>query len=931
MKKIQLSIFVLSLLNSTLNAQNASLPEPTTGSLSNYINTVISPATGVPNIGIPIYQLESSNKEFPVNISLSYHIYNAKPNVPASEVGQGWSVFTSGVITRQEVSDIDETKKWIDINEEQADIFYYTIPGHSGKFKIYRDSGTGTAVLVNMTGEKIKIEYERDLSTTKFIINSFTITDDNGFKYLFEEYNIGLAKVIPYSNYKTSFVLTKVKDPGGNEIVNYSYDKKIKYNGTSTSVKKYQYCKINTISTNKGKIKFDYTYDPLVEQHSIMDTDPYTLNSISQTDPADRLISRHQFVYEDRGIFGGEIQNGILTGAVNSRRALITLRKLDKNLVIDEETQLEYDSEGSGTKYGYYNDMKYGNFLCIQTQSVSPKKYTIGLLKKITFPTKGSVVYDFEANTIYVDKTAPDYVANHPNDPEITYYEETQIPFDTSITRTYQFQVTVTQPIYFNFSLTELYEETDTHGNPVFFTYAIKNSSNTVVNSSDSQCSPAFQYTLQPGTYTITVPKGGGQGAFTVYQLKTIPAPYKNENPVVIGARVKMIRSFDSNGNLVKTKNFDYQSFSDASSCFGEDFYNENNLNFNPLDGFILYKNVKETEISGNENNGYIKYYFKTPNDYLLPSSNSYFPYFNLTSGGVMEKKEVYNSQNQLRESSEYDYNFQEIPGVPETNIAMGTTKPSWLQYTKQTDKSYLGQNVYQTVKENTFGADNFQEILTKSTTPEGDITEVITKYASDLGNTRFLNNNMISVPLQVETKSNGEIISKATTKYDNANHFYPTSLEVTDLAQVSETPATFDLYDNKGNLIQSTDKVGNSVITIWGYHKTLPIAQITGAKYSDISSVPVIAAAVAASDADADNPTNEAALLTALENLRLDAALQPYSISVNTYDPLIGVTNSVSANGIKQSYEYTASGKLYRVKNANGQVIKENQYNYKH
>jgi hypothetical protein len=931
MKKIQLSIFALSLMYTTFSAQNASLPEPTTGSLSNYVNTAISPATGVPNIGIPIYQLESSNKEFPVNISLSYHVYNAKSNVPASEVGQGWSMFTSGVITRQEISDIDETKDWTDINEEQADLFYYTIPGHSGKFKIYRDAVTGNPVLNNMTGEKVKIEYERDLSGTKFIINSFKITDDNGFQYFFEDYNVGLARVIPYRNYKTSFVLTKVKDPGGNEIVNYSYDKKIKYSGTSTSLKKYQYCKINTISTAKGKLKFDYSYEE-ARDGEVLENDPYKLNSVSLTDSADRLISKHQFVYGFTGVLAEEYLNGILTDVLNSRRALSTILKLDKNLAADEETQLEYDSEGSGTQYGYYDDMKYGNFLCTQSQPVTnPKRYTMGLLKKITFPTKGSVVYDFEANTIYADKTAPDYVANHPNDPEISYYEETEISYDTNISRNYQFQVTVTQPIYFKFSLTEEYSETDIHGNPVIIKYEIKNASNVIVSPSGSECSPSFQYNLQPGTYSINIVKGGGNGTFNIYQLKTIPAPYKNEDPVKTGARVKMIQSFNTDGTLVKTKKFDYQSFSDTSGSFGEVYYNENNLNFNPYDGFVLYKNVKETEIAGTENNGYIKYYFKTPNDYVLPPNTGYFPYYNLTSGGVMEKKEVYNSQNQLRESAEYDYNFQEITGVPETNIAMGTTKPSWLQYTKETDTSYLGQASYQSVKESTFSTDNFQEILTKSTTPEGDITEVITKYASDLGNTRFLNNNMISVPLQVETKSNGEVISKAITKYDNVSHFYPTSLEVTDLAQVSETPATFDLYDDKGNLIQSTDKVGNSVITIWGYHKTLPIAQITGAKYSDISSVPAIAAAIAASDADAADPANEGALLTALENLRLDAALQPYSISVNTYDPLIGVTNSVSANGIKQSYEYTTSGKLYRVKNANGQVIKENQYNYKH
>jgi YD repeat-containing protein len=234
-------------------------------------------------------------------------------------------------------------------------------------------------------------------------------------------------------------------------------------------------------------------------------------------------------------------------------------------------------------------------------------------------------------------------------------------------------------------------------------------------------------------------------------------------------------------------------------------------------------------------------------------------------------------------------------------------------------------------MKETTFSPNNFQEILSKITTNNGDINEVSTKYAQDLSDSHLITANMISVPLQVETKSNGITLSKATTVYGNSSHFYPTALESTDLDQISETQITYDLYDNKGNLVQTTDKSGNSVTTIWGYYQTLPIAQIVGVKYNDISSLSVVTAAISASNSDADNPANEGALLTALQNLRLASQLQGYSMTVNTYDPLVGITNTISSNGIKKSYEYDAAGRLLKVKNSDGQVLKENQYNYKH
>ncbi|WBV61116.1 hypothetical protein PFY12_03110 [Chryseobacterium camelliae] len=924
MKKIKLSAVLLSSICHIVSAQNTSLPEPTTGSLSNYVNTAVSAATGVPNIGFPIYQLESSNEKFPVNASLSYHVYNAKPNVPASEVGQGWSLFVAGVITRQEVSDVDETKNWTDINEEQADIFYYTIPGHSGKFKIYRDSATGNPVLKNITGEKVKIEYEKDLSSTTFIINSFTITDDRGFQYLFEDYNIGVTRDITYSNYKTSFVLTKVKDPGGSEIVSYSYDKKIKYMGTS-SIKKYQFCKINTISTGKGKLKFNYVYDAPWDDSEVLESDPFTLNSVSLTDPADRLQSRYMFLYQRTSFLADEeSQNNEMIAITRPRPALTSIRKLDKNLAVVEETLFEYDEQGSSTQYGYYDDMRYGNYMCSNAQTLSPKKYTMGLLKKITFPTKGTVVYDFEANTRYLDRNS----GNALPDWETQYYEMTETLFDTNITNNYPLTVTGSGDSYFEIGISDLYFNTDPHGNPIPFSYEMRRSGTSILTP--LSCNTNILYKVFPDNYQF-VTSGGAKGFIRQYTLKTMSAPFKNEAVTKAGARVKRIQSFDENGILVKTKIFEYQAFADMESSSGEEYYNDNYLvSSSQYDSFVLYKNVKETEIAGSENNGYIKYYFKTPNNYVLSSNTGYFPYYNLTSGGIMEKKEVYTNQNQLTESSDYEYSFQEITGVSETNIAMGTTKPSWLQYVKETSKSYLGQHVLQTQTETTFSPDNFQEIISKTTTNNGDINEVTTRYASDLNDTRFLNKNIIAVPLQVETKNNGVVMSKATTKYDNSSHFYPTSLETADLNQVSETQMTFDVYDTKGNLVQSTDKAGNSVTTIWGYYQTLPIAQITGAKYSNIASASTIAAAIAASNADADNPANEAALLTALENLRLDPALQQYPISVSAYDPLVGITHTVSSNGIKQSYEYDASGRLFRVKNASGQVIKENQYNYK-
>jgi hypothetical protein len=908
-----ITIIILFLLNICTKAQSVNLPEPSTSSISNYVNAGASPSTGVPSVNIPIYQLETSDKNMPVSIGLSYHPYNAKLDVPASEVGLGWSLFKGGTISRKAIEEVDETLNWTDTTERYADVFYYNIPGHSGKFSIYKDSISNALVLNNITGEKLKFEYTRDLSTTKFVITSFKIIDDKGYQYYFNDYNLGLTKKgVQNINYKTSFLLSRITDAGNNELVTYSYDKKTKYVGASTTIK-YQYSKSKEIISAKGKIIFTYDVDTYYFNTENPDNDAFSVKYIRLLDKSGRFISQYEPAYSS-------MQFGSYSTTLINKRILVGLKKIDRMLGISEQTNFEYDTTGSDTDYGPAGP-----------STTNAQKFTIGLLKKITFPTKGYVVYDFEASELYADKSSLDYTNyNQIVDPSVQYWGETVIPYHTDNTRTYTFQVngntngTIYPVVIYNEQLNDgIVDEPDPDF--VFFDYKIKDSNGIVMPNQSN----TTNYQLKAGTYTININDTYGYGNFRIYQITSLPKPYRNYVVDGTGARVKAIRSYDSDGTLIKTKKYEYNSFINPLDATGYSFYSD------PLDDmlditeyFVLYKNVKETEISGTENNGSIRYTFKTPDDYK--DANGKFLYYNLTSNGVMEKKEVYDNLNRLQEKYEYEYTFQDIPNSLGYTVYDTTTKPAWLQYTKETAKSYLDQASYQTISETTFNPDNFQESFSKATAQDGSVTETTTKYALDLGNTRFINANMISVPLEVETKTDGTVMTKVTTKYDNSNHFYPTSLESTDLNQTVETQMTFDVYDGSGNLVQATDKAGNSVTTIWGYNQTLPIAQITGAKYSDISSLPVITAAITASNLDAADSSNEGDLLTALNNLRTASQLQEYTITVNTYDPLIGVTNTISSNGIKKSYEYDDSGRLLRVLNSEGQVLKENQYNYK-
>ena len=931
-----------SIFSKAQNAQANVAPEPTSSSLQNYVNSSVSPATGIPAINIPLYQLETTAADFPVSLSLSYHPYNAKATVPASEVGLGWSIFKGAVITKESFSRSNEFTEIDLLTKKKADCFYYSIPGHSGKFQIYKDSLTNNLKVHLFTGEKVKIDFTRDLNSTKLIVNSFKITDDKGFQYLFDNYNVNHFVENGYKHQRTSYVVTEVRDASNHPLVTYTYDIKTRNISSSSSNMKYKLCKLSTISTAKGKIKFEYSYDAFLDNNNDQNNEFYTLTGISLQDHSGSVISGYRFIKGSVATYVADFNTLDIDVTDGFKNALQELRKTDKNGAVVESTKFGYNTDGSSTPYGYFTDGNfYGNYICPPDNPfVSPQKEMLGLLYSITFPTGGSVVYDFESNEIYSDRSGDDYTnSNTLTEPLIQYYDPAAIDFDTNITRSYSFTVNglpnIKYPVQVSKALNENdadYQLVDVHGVPYTFSYSVQNSLNqnmTVENAScNSELSKYFQ--LYPGTYTLKINSWGGKGSFIAYQLKSIPKPYKNSAPVRVGARIRKITYRDHLNTVQKERIYDYASFTDALSGSGFLFYDQNNITFNGFEGTVVYRNVREKEVSGTQNNGYTDYYFNTPDDYMDTADPFYSKYFNLTSNGILTKKKTYNAQNQLLENVEYEYEFQDIPGTEKNTAGLFFSTPAWVKYIKETTTVKRGQSDYTTVNESFCSPDNFQQISSKVTTPDGDVQETSVKYAQDLSDTRLINANIISVPLQTVVKNNGAAVSGSKINYADPAHFYPSSAETSDLNQVYERQITFDIYDDKGNLAQSTDKAGLAVTTIWGYHKTLPIARITGAKYSDISSLPVVASAVAASDADADDPANEGALLAALENLRLDAILKQYPVSVSAYDPLIGITHSITANGIKMTYEYDAVGRLRTVKDSNGKVVKENLYNYK-
>ncbi|WP_312508527.1 hypothetical protein [Chryseobacterium culicis] len=911
------------------NYGDTAQPVPSASSFSSYVNTPISLSTGIPSIGIPLLSLPTGNKDFEITTSLSYHPYNTGQDKPASEVGLGWSLLKGGaVISRVINGSVDEfnydaTKSSYKKNLFD-DIYYYDLPGNSGKFKFVRDTINNTFTLNNISGSNVKIEYTRDSNTATLILNSFKITDSKGFKYVFEDYSIARFDTSYKGfNYKSAFYLTKVIDENNVTIATFSYQKNSK-NVDNTSILLYQNCKVESIATSYGKITFENLYK------GITDDDPYIIKSISLLDMSAHLIAKYSFDY-------GSFSSSAYPVNVNKgKRTLLSIQKLDRNQNPIETRQFTYDETGSETNYGASpNPGEYGNFLCPDNAKTNPKTYTLGLLKKMTLPEGGYVVYNFEANEVYEDKSNLQLNRNQITDPALQYLSLAgTVNYNTNNSRSYTFQVSTSQRFFIKILTDEVYEIVNIHGNIIIPpTYKLLRSSGTEVSGVANGCSENIKYyDLVPDTYTFKI-SGNGNGSMQNYVINNLPAPYKNTAQSKTGARIANIKYYDADNTVKKAMSYKYDSFNNNSSSgklfFGE-VCNEEAGNLNQT---VLYSNVKEIYEGSSGNLGYTQYYFKTPDDYTN-SNPLYKPYYNIVSSGLLSKKEMFNQQNQMLSSESTEYELAEIPSAGEYYLCMGTvSKAAWLKSTTTTSKTfYANGSSLKDITETTFNASNFQPSYTKNTSPDGKITETFVKYPLDLSNTRLINANMLSVPVQTETKVNGITIKKGETKYDSSINLTPSSIVTFDIKnQNPVTTMIFNEYDNKGNLVQLTAKNGIPTTIIYGYYQTQPIAQIVGVTYNQVFALPSVLAAVNASNADADNPANETTLVQALENLRKDPALQAKSVTAYAYDPFIGITQMISPDGLKISYVYDAANRLIKTLDSDGKTVKEYQYNYKH
>ncbi|KAB1229348.1 hypothetical protein [Chryseobacterium viscerum] len=787
-------------------------PTPSIAGLSTYNTVPVSIQTGIPEISYPLISLETANKSVSVNLGLSYHAANTSAKDLTSEVGKGWAFLSGGSISREIFEDFDESFDDSNFHAYQKnefdDIYNFNIPGESGKFRFVRDTLHNTFEMVKLTPFTSKIEYNRNNNQATLILDSFTITSETGIKYVFKDYDIGLMNVFVWyhpdpavgdiyteKKYRSAFYLSSILDENGQELVKYTYLRDFKYAlGTNMPIVETETNKLVRIETKGyGIVEINYDKNESLRKGN----DIFAINNVVLKTANNNFIKKYIFDYSYDGYYPNSWENTSI-----AYRILKSFSQIDSNGKTIEKYTFDYG--GFSYETPYYNIHGYVNGKLYNT-------YTF--LNKITLPTGGTILYNFEM---------------------IQHSAIKGIPRIKNIK-------------YFN-------------------------------NLPDNIM----------GFYNIT------------------PA---------------------------RIEEYDYNKFDNSgdSKYLVEGGVLDNLELANPA---FIYKNVK---VSQGSNIGYTKYYFKAPDAYDFDNINRIWPNYNLTRGGLIDKKEVYNSLNQKVSEDVFDYTIVEYntpkylvaPSYVGSNFYIKTT---WIKDSKVTSKNYFDSGVMETKNEVFRNNHNNKPNLERSTSFDGSIKETTYQYAQDKNNQKLISANMTGIPLETTSiiKKNisdtGKIMARSETKYDNAGNKYPSSAVSYDSQNILASEVTFNRYDIKGNLEQYTTKEGIPVSIVWGYNKTQPIAKVEGAAYDQIAQY--VAGIILISEITGNSEQN---FQNALDDFRNNTNLSSYQITTYLYDSLARMKIMTPPTGIRAVYQYDSVGRLEKIQQEDGKLLKKYEYNYKH
>ncbi len=384
-------------------------PSPTAYALTQFAAQQPALYTGTANISIPLHTMDFDGWSLP--ISLSYHAAGIRTNQEATEVGLGWSLSSTAVISRRikkgndffnepnkdpgyindtrSVEDLlTDFKNWDNLTPNQKrtihlnldagwydsepDIFDYNFFGYQGSFVLSKKTQPSDPITVRkLKKDAVIVTYYEDVNNLPY----FTIETPDGFKGTFDikerttnlagyqpqigggpydgQY-IDLQTIINRGNLSTitGWYVSKIESPKGNQML-FAYNISSSQESDHVSVGSPSFSEVRTNEPGAG-----IGFSRLVTEH-VYQTSISVAGELSVTfTTEDREDLRKNFIYPTQFTSNGQKPKRYTAIHVEGQNAASNYEKditfgqsyFNLEYLLDESTN---NSTGEPAKYGW--------------------------------------------------------------------------------------------------------------------------------------------------------------------------------------------------------------------------------------------------------------------------------------------------------------------------------------------------------------------------------------------------------------------------------------------------------------------------------------------------------------------------------------------------------------------------------------------------
>lgn len=216
---------------------------PQAEAFKRYGDVAVNPGTGVPDISIPLFEINHHGYRLP--LVLRYSPSPVSPGYNYDVFGRGWALSVSSCISRS-IEGMPDERTNFELDTERLDVSYSVSPNIPDNLNLKYDLFTAVlpdgssfefVIMKNYQGKiqyvisdsrKVKISY----TSTTHNITAFKVIDEQGIEYDFAGADTSFsgtgAAIMPYGTAYVSWQLTSIRLPHSQEPITFSYGKTIK-------------------------------------------------------------------------------------------------------------------------------------------------------------------------------------------------------------------------------------------------------------------------------------------------------------------------------------------------------------------------------------------------------------------------------------------------------------------------------------------------------------------------------------------------------------------------------------------------------------------------------------------------------------------------------------------------------------------------------